>query len=67
MYFQPQRRVLFEGYVAEPPQSVTAIFPVSECTVLPLRIVMQDALSAAWKVYPRLKLKGFVDDMKLHV
>ena len=27
---------------------------------------MQDAMGEAWKVYPKLKLKVFVDNMKPH-
>ena len=44
-HFEHQRRVQFEGCVAEPLQTITAILPGSKWSCLLLRIVLQDALS----------------------
>ena len=53
----------FEGCVAERLQTITAILPVSEWSLLALRIVLQDALSEVTQIYPPLKLRVFVDDI----
>ena len=58
-YFEHQRRVQFEGCVAEPLQTMSAIFPGSKWSCLLLRVVLQDALSEVTKFYPPLKLKVF--------
>ena len=63
-YFEHQRREQVEGCVAEPLQTITAIMPGSKWSCLLLRIVLQDALSDVTKIYPPLKLKVFVDDIK---
>ena len=42
----------------------TAILPGSKWSCQHLRTVLQDALSEVKKVYPPLKLRGFVDDVK---
>ena len=42
-YFEHQRRVQFEGRVAEPLQTIMAILPRSKWSCLLLRIVFQDA------------------------
>ena len=55
--------VQFEGYVAEPLQTIWAILPGSKWSCLFLRIVLQDALSKVTKFYPSLKLRVFVDDI----
>ena len=44
-YFEPQRSVQFEGCVADPLQTITAMLPGSKWSVLLLRSVMQHALS----------------------
>ena len=44
-YFEHQRLVQFEGCLAEPLQTITAILPGSKWNCLLLRIVLQDALS----------------------
>ena len=62
-YFGHQRRVQFEGCVAEPFQSITAILPGSTWSCFVLRIALQDALSEVTKNYPSLKLRVFVDDI----
>ena len=62
-YFEHQRRARFEGCVAEPLQTITAILPGSTWSCLLLRIVLQDALSEATQRYPPLKLRVFVDDI----
>ena len=62
-YFEHQRRVQFEGSVAGPLQTITAILPGSKWSCLLLRIVLQDALSEVTKIYPLLKLRVFVDDI----
>ena len=54
-YFEHQRRVQFEGCVAEPLQTITAIIPGSKWSCLLLRIVLQDALSEVTKQNPPLK------------
>ena len=51
VYFQHQRRVLFEGCVGDPLQTPDAILPSTKWSVLVLRNVMQDAMSEVWKVY----------------
>ena len=62
-YFEHQRRVQFEGCVAEPLRTITAILPGSQWSGLLLRIVLQDALSEVTRIYPPLKLRVFVDDI----
>ena len=63
-YLEHQRRVQFEGCVAEPLQTMTAILPGSKWSSLLLRIVLQDALvSEVTKIYPPLKLTVSVDDI----
>ena len=62
-YFEHQRRVQFDGCVAEPLQTITAIFPWSKWSCLLLRIVLQDALSEGMKVCPPTKLMVLVDDI----
>ena len=61
-YFEHQRRVQFEGCVAEPLQAITANFFGSKWSCS-LRVVLQDALSEVMKVYPPMKLQVFVDDI----
>ena len=61
--FEHQRRAQFEGCVAEPLRTITAIVPGSEWSCLFLRIVLQDAFSEVAKNYPSLKLRVFVDDI----
>ena len=53
----------FEGCLAEPLQTITAILLGSKWSCLLLRIVLQDALSEVTKIYPLQKLKVFVDDI----
>ena len=62
-YFEHQRRVQFEGYVAEPLQAITAILPGSKWCCLLLRMVLQNALSDVTQIYPPLKWRGFVDEI----
>ena len=62
-YFEHQRRVQFEGCMAEQLQSITAIVPGSNWSCLLLRIMLQDALSEVTKNCPHLKLRVFVDDI----
>ena len=61
-YFGHQRRGQFEGCVAEPPQTITAILPGSKWSCLLLRVVLQDASSEVMKVWPPLNLRVSVDD-----
>ena len=58
-YFEHQRRVQFEGCVAEPLQTISAILPWSKWSCLLLRIVLQDALSEVTKILPSAKAEGF--------
>ena len=60
-YFEHHQRVHFEGCVAEPLQTITAILPGPRWSCLLLRVVLQDALSEVEK-YPLLELRVFVDD-----
>ena len=62
-FFEHQRRVQFEGCVAEALQTITAILPGSMWSCLLLRIVFQDALSEVTKFHPLLKLKVFIHDI----
>ena len=56
-YFdEHQRRVQFEGCVAEPLQTITAILPRSKWRCLLFRVALQDALSEVMKVSTPLKL-----------
>ena len=50
-YFEQQRRVEFEGSVAEPLTTITAILPGLKWSCLQLRIVLQGALSEVTKIY----------------
>ena len=50
-YFEHQKRVQFEGRVAEPFQPITVTLPGSK------------GLSEVMKVYPHLRLKVFVNDI----
>ena len=62
-YFEHQRRVQFEGCLAEPHQPITAILQGSKWSCLLLRVLLLDALSEVTEVYPLLKLRVFVDDI----
>ena len=62
-YVEHQKRVQFEGCVAEPLQTITAILPGSQWSCLLLRIVLQDVLGEVTKIYCPLKLRVFVDDI----
>ena len=62
-YFEHQRRVQFEGCVAEPLRAITALLPRSKWSCLLLRIVLQDALSEVTKIYPQLKSRVSMDDI----
>ena len=62
-HFEHQRRVQFEGCVAEPPTTIPAILPGSKRSRMLLRIVLQDALGEVTKIYPSLKMRVFVDDI----
>ena len=62
-YFEHQRRVQFQGCVAEPLQTITAILPGSKWSCLLLRVVLQDASTEVTKFYPPLKMRAFVDDV----
>ena len=62
-YFEHQRRVLFEGCVAEPLQTLTAILPGSKWSCWHLCIVLQDASSEITTSYPPLKLRVFWDEI----
>ena len=56
-------RVHFEGCVAEPLQTRTAILPGSKWSCLLLRFVSQDAQSEVTLIFPPLKLRVFVGDI----
>ena len=63
-YVEHQRRVQFEGYVAETLKNITAILPGSKWSCLLLLAVLQDALSQVAKFYPSVKLRVFADYIK---
>ena len=63
-YFEHQRRVFFEGCVADPLQTVTDILSGSKWSVLLSRHVMP--MSDVLKVYPQLNLKMYVYEPKFH-
>ena len=52
-----QRWVLFDGCVADPLQTITAILPCSKWSVLLLRNVMRDAMSEVLQLYQQLTPK----------
>ena len=56
-YCEHQRRVQFEGCVAEPLQTISATSPGSKWSCLLLRVVLEDELSEVIKIYPPLKLR----------
>ena len=58
--------LIFEGCVADPVHTITAMFLGWKWNCLLLRIVLQDALREVMKVYLLLKLKVSVDDIKPH-
>ena len=62
-YSEHQRRVQFEGCVAEPLTTITAILPWCKWSCLLLRIVLQDALSEVTKIFTTSKLRFFVEDI----
>ena len=62
-YVEYQRRVQFDGCVAEPLPTITAILPGSKWSCLLFRVVLQDALSEVTKIYPPLKLRVSADDI----
>ena len=62
-YFDHQRRVQFDGCVAEPLTTITAILPGSTWSCLLLRIVLQDTLGILGTGLSPLKLRVFVDDI----
>ena len=62
-YFEHQRRVQFEGCVAESLRTIAAILPGSMWSCLLLRVVLQDALGEVTNIYPPFKLRGFADDI----
>ena len=53
--------------MTDPLQTIKAILQGSKWSCLLLRIVRQDAVSEVFKVQPTMKLKAFVDDMKLQL
>ena len=57
-YFEHQRRAQFEGCVAEPLQTITAILPGFKWSCLLLRIVLQDALSEVMNKLPSAEVEG---------
>ena len=60
--------MLFDGCVAGPLQTITYSHrSMVEMVRSALRNVMQDAMSEVLKVYAQLKLKVYVDEIKIHV
>ena len=62
-----KRRVQFDGCVADPVQTISAILPGSQRSVLLLRLVVQEAMNEVLNVNPRLKMKVHVGAIKIHV
>ena len=59
-YFEHQKRVQFNGYVARVPSDPHGHLPwVKKWNCLLLRVVVQDALGEVTKVYPHPKVEGF--------
>ena len=58
-------RVVVEGSAAAPLQTYTAILPGSKFNVALLRLVMQEATRALFKVRPEVRIKIYVDDKKV--
>ena len=51
VFHEHPRRVLFEGCVAEPLRTITAILPGSKWSRLLLRVVLQDPLGEVTQIY----------------
>ena len=66
-HFQHQRRVFFEECAADQLQNMTSFLLGSTWSVLLLRFVMRNAMSEVQNVYPQLKVKVHVGDIKIHV
>ena len=62
--FEHQRPVQFEGCVAEPPQTITAILRGSKWSCFLHRKLLQDAPSEVTQIYPPLKLRASVGDIR---
>ena len=62
-YFEHQRRVQFEGCVAEPLQTIAAVLPESKWSCLLVRIVLQDTLREVTHKFIRLRNCGFCGDI----
>ena len=60
-----ERRVMSGNNVSEPMVTITAILPGSTWSVLLLRTVMQEAMRCIFPVVPELRIRVYVDDMKL--
>ena len=60
-YFVHQRRVQFEGCVAEPLRTIAALLPGSKWSCLLLRVVLPDASNEVTQFYLPLKLRVSVD------
>ena len=58
-YFEHWRRVEFEGCVADPHPTITAIIPGSKWSCLLLRIVLQDALNEVTNILSTAEAGGF--------
>ena len=58
-YFEHQRRVQFQGCVAEPLTTISAILLGSKWSCSLVRIVLQDALSEVTKIFPPFEVEGF--------
>ena len=67
MNFAHHRRVVFEGSAVAPVQPHTALVAGSTFRVVLLRLVLQDAVRADFKVWPEVRIETYVVDKKLHL
>ena len=64
-YFAHERRVMFENSVSDPMVAIPAILPGQNVSVLLLRIVFAGCHEMCLLLFPELRIRVYVDDMKL--
>ena len=65
-YCAHEKRLGYGDSFSELLSTVTASLPGSKLSVLLLKIVMKDATTKVCEVYLELKLRVYVDDIKIH-
>ena len=63
-YLAQGRKLRFEDTVSEPLQTITVIFPGPEWSVRRLRIVVREAVAKVFALYPDVRVRVYVDDIK---